>query len=68
MATAKASDPLPLISRAVVEIEIGDDGNAALGGKAQRDLLADAAGRTRDDRNLVGKTGHSVGSLHASLR
>jgi hypothetical protein len=42
----------------MVEIEIGDDRYSTLGGQPQRDLLADAASGTRDDRDLIGKTGH----------
>ena len=49
---------LPRSGVGSVEIEIGDDRRAALGGKAQRDLLADAAGRTGDDGHLSSKTGH----------
>ena len=41
-----------------VEIEIGDDRNAALGGETQCDLLADAAGSTGDNRNSSIEAGH----------
>ena len=34
-----------------VEVEVGDDRNAAFGSKTERDLAADAARGTRDDRN-----------------
>src|SRR5271165_4848824 len=42
----------------MVEIEIGNDRYSTLGGKPQRDLLADAASGARDDCDLIGETGH----------
>ena len=63
MATAKASLPLAWISLAValggIEVEIGDDGDAAFGGEAECDLLADAARRTGDDGNSSFEAGHA---------
>src|SRR5271154_1373683 len=52
--------PFDLASRSNggVEIKIGDHGNAALGGKAQRDLLADTAGGAGDDADLSIEMGH----------
>ena len=62
IATAKASLALGLDlgGRCVcgVEIEVGDDGNAAFGGEAKRDLLADTACSTGDNRHSSIKSRH----------
>ena len=50
-----------------VDVQVGDDGNAALGGKAQRDLLADAARGAGDDRNPSIETGHVFLPFRISL-
>ena len=61
-----------LISRAVASaasrLRSAITGAAALGGKAQRDLLADAAGGTGDDRDLSSRNGTFQGSFHASCQ
>jgi hypothetical protein len=41
-----------------IEIEIGNHGDAALGRKTQRNVLADPTGGAGDDRNLSVKSGH----------
>ena len=41
-----------------VEIEVGDHRRAALGGVAQRDFLADAAGGAGDDADLLVEASH----------
>ena len=62
IATAKASPPLALISSAAavrgVEVEVGDHRGGALGGEAEGDLLADAAGGAGDDRDPSIEAGH----------